>query len=78
MVDRNIRSFVYVNPSLLVGPVVLLVLMGVLMTKVILAEKIKCSSFKTQAEAQAHYRPSLDRDGDGIACESLLPYHERN
>lgn len=35
------------------------------------AEKFNCSSFKTQPEAQGQYRKSLDRDGDGLACESL-------
>lgn len=41
----------------------------------------KCSDFKTQQEAQAHYEKlkksgqtgwkSLDRDGDGRACDCL-------
>lgn len=39
------------------------------------AEAAKCSDFKTQAEAQAHYikhnAKGLDRDGDGKACDCL-------
>lgn len=31
----------------------------------------RCSDFKTQKEAQANYRSYLDRDHDGVACESL-------
>lgn len=37
--------------------------------------RISCKSFKTQAEAQAYYKKSgnrsLDRDGDGRACDCL-------
>lgn len=39
---------------------------------VVTAEKIKCAHFKTQQEANKHYQPILDRDHDGLACESLL------
>jgi hypothetical protein len=44
---------------------------------VALAQDLDCSDFATQAEAQAAYNqdPSdpngLDRDNDGVACESL-------
>lgn len=37
--------------------------------------RVSCKSFKTQAEAQAYYNKhktkSLDRDGDGRACDCL-------
>lgn len=60
----------------------LAVLFSVLLTfgaaqAVFAADDLNCSDFDTQPEAQAHYDadPSdpdgLDRDGDGIACESL-------
>ena len=41
------------------------------------AAKVRCADFKTQKEAQAYFdakKPDyqkLDRDKDGIACESL-------
>lgn len=34
------------------------------------ATKIRCSVFHDQADAQAHYRKSLDRNRDGKACTS--------
>ncbi|OBX79144.1 excalibur calcium-binding domain-containing protein [Faucicola atlantae] len=37
--------------------------------------RVSCKSFKTQAQAQAYYvknkAKSLDRDGDGRACDCL-------
>lgn len=36
-----------------------------------LPSQAACSDYATQEEAQANYSRSLDRDGDGIACESL-------
>lgn len=33
-----------------------------------LAERVVCSSFKNQEDAQAHYTVALDRDHDGKAC----------
>lgn len=39
------------------------------------AGRVSCKSFKTQSEAQAyfikHKAKSLDRDGDGQACDCL-------
>jgi hypothetical protein len=41
------------------------------------AAKVKCADFKNQKQAQAYFNAkkpgyrSLDRDKDGIACESL-------
>lgn len=38
------------------------------------ASAVSCKSFSTQAEAQAYFKQhgakNLDRDNDGIACES--------
>lgn len=36
------------------------------------AQTIHCGIFKSQSDAQAHYRPSLDRNHNGKACEA---YH---
>lgn len=39
------------------------------------AKRVSCKSFKTQSDAQAyfvkHKAKSLDRDGDGKACDCL-------
>lgn len=39
------------------------------------AQRVSCKSFKTQSEAQSyfvkHKAKSLDRDGDGYACDCL-------
>lgn len=36
-----------------------------------LQSRVTCSSFTYWEDAQASYSSALDRDGDGIACESL-------
>ena len=52
-----------------------LIVFSVLCASLVVAafpEKTGCARFDTQADAQASYEPTLDRDRDGIACE-LLP-----
>lgn len=47
-----------------------------------MAKRVSCKSFKTQAAAQAYYvkhkAKSLDRDGDGRACNCLPGGSQKN
>lgn len=61
-------------PAILTTTVLLLVVLYSIRFSRAEAEKVLCSSFKTQEQAQAMIGtlPRLDGDKDGIACESLL------
>lgn len=54
---------------------ILFTLNGLLLSSTASAARVSCKSFKTQAEAQAyfikHKVKSLDRNGDGKACDCL-------
>ncbi len=56
---------------------ILLSLIFVFTPTSVFAAKVKCADFKSQKQAQAYFNAQkpgykgLDRDKDGIACESL-------
>lgn len=75
MVDRNIKKSFTINPGLLwIVALIFVVFTG---TPHLSAEKINCSRFATQGDAQRTYNENptlhakLDRDHDGIVCEHL-------
>lgn len=72
MLDNGISKTYYVNGAVLRNTTLVLLFVAIaFQARGVLAEKIVCKIFSSQAEAQAHYSKALDRDEDGKACENL-------
>ncbi len=59
---------------IVISGLMLAIVSGVGFKESAIAQRIRCSVFHTQAEAQKAFEQGskkLDRDHDGIACESL-------
>ncbi len=70
IIENSKKEYLKIAVSIVIAAL-LLTFFTIHLTPVV-AEKVNCSRFASQEDAQAHYQKSLDRNHDGIACSS---YH---